>query len=115
MPDLAKHAAKWEAYAERANVLPLGRGEEEENDKNYNRKQKKFDLKPNADLSQYDGPFIEKRGFNVRVEAKKPGTQGVLIAQGGTAHGFTLYLKDGRLHFATRVGTQQAVVIFVRG
>ena len=110
-PDLAKQlAAKWDAYAERANVLPLGAWRGKKSEKKYNRKQKKFDLKPNADLSQYDGPFIEGRGFSVRVEVKKAGAQGVLIAQGGTAHGFTLYLKDARLHFATRVGSKLSVI-----
>ena len=33
---------------------------------------------------------------------EKPGSQGVIVAQGGTAHGYSLYLRDGLLEFATR-------------
>ncbi|MHC4878241.1 MAG: sulfatase-like hydrolase/transferase [Planctomycetota bacterium] len=110
-PELAKQlAAKWDAYAKRANVLPLSGWRGQQKAKKYNRKQKKFELKSGADLSQYDGPFIEGRGFSVRVEVRKPGTHGVLVGQGGTAHGFSLYLKDSRLQFATRVSGKLAVV-----
>ncbi|MBI1312367.1 sulfatase-like hydrolase/transferase [bacterium] len=110
-PDLAKQlAAKWDAYAERANVLPLGAWRGKTSQAKFNRRQKKFELQPGADLSREKGPFVEDRGFSIRVELKQSGHQGVLLAQGGSSQGYSLYLQDGRLHFATRHSGKLTVV-----
>ncbi|MGZ0171850.1 MAG: arylsulfatase [Planctomycetales bacterium] len=100
-PEFAKQLeAKWDAYAARANVLPLGgwRGAPK------NRKQRTFSLKSGANLSAKEGPFVEKRSIRISVELKSSGTDGVLVAHGGTAEGYSFYVKAGILTFVTRRG-----------
>jgi arylsulfatase A-like enzyme len=110
-PELAKElAAKWDAYAARANVLPLGGWRGTAKKAKFNRKQRTFSLKQGDDLSSESGPFVEKRPIRVSVEIRKPGTDGVLLAQGGSAEGYSLYVKDGLLTFATRRGGKLSAV-----
>jgi arylsulfatase len=99
-PDKVKElAAKWDAYAERANVLPYGgwRGKPEKFST-----QKQFDLQPRASLPRDESPNVAKKGFTVTVTVSEPGANGVLVSQGGAARGWVLYEKDNRLHFLVR-------------
>ena len=95
-------AAMWQAYAERAHVLPLTP---------YNRrnnstlsKKKKFQLTGDASLDRSQAPNIAGKAFQVELSVEKAGDKGVLIAQGGSAIGYALYLQGGKLHFVTRRG-----------
>ncbi|MEZ6066415.1 MAG: arylsulfatase [Planctomycetaceae bacterium] len=93
-------SAMWDDWAARANVLPLGTWKAN----NAGRKQsgsnkRRFVLTSDADLPQSDAPAIAQRGFRVDVDLAAPGTAGVLVAQGGDAHGFVMYLQDGELRF----------------
>ncbi|QEG43037.1 arylsulfatase [Roseimaritima ulvae] len=94
---VAQLAAMWDAYARRANVLPLNprvkRSEE------FNTKQRRFELKHGDQVSRNQGPYVQQRGFNVAVTADIQG-DGVLVAQGGTSHGWSLYVRNGKLRFA---------------
>lgn len=102
-PELVKKLeAKWDAYAAQANVLPLGGWRGPPKNAKVNRKQRTFSLKSGDSLSAEEGPFIENRPLKISVELKKTGTDGVLVAHGGTAEGYSLYLKDGILNFVTR-------------
>ena len=104
-PELAKElAAKWDAYAARANVLPLSGWRGEPKKARVNRKQRTFSLKSGANLSAEEGPFVVQRPIQISVELKKSGTNGVLVAHGGTAEGYSLYVKNGILTFVTRRG-----------
>jgi arylsulfatase A-like enzyme len=104
-PELAKELeARWDTYAARANVLPLGTWRGAPKKAKVNRKQRTFSLKPGANLSAEEGPFVENRPIRIEVELNRAGTDGVLVAQGGSAEGFSLYVKDGILTFATRRG-----------
>ena len=76
----------------------------------FNKKQRTFDLKSGDQLSQYDGPYVEKRGFQITVELEKIADSGVLVAQGGSSEGYSLYVSDGRLNFATRHSGKLTVV-----
>jgi len=101
MPEKAKELAdKWEAYALRANVKPYP----QETPAGPARRNQQTSFKLNAadDLSGGKAPDIAGRAFTVTVTINKPATDGVLVAQGGAAHGFALYLKSGHLVFATR-------------
>jgi len=99
MDRVTRLSAMWQQYAERANVLPLtpynsgGRGFS---------KKKKFNLKPQVDLPQNQAPMLKDNAFSMSVQLSKVGTEGVLVAQGGTSAGFSLYQKDGKLWFAIR-------------
>ena len=100
MPEQVERlAAAWDAWAERAWVLPLGawRGRP-----SLNRQQLRFELKPGTSLSQAQAPFVENRVVQIVASLEQAGTEGVIVAQGGTAHGFSLYLANGKLQFATR-------------
>jgi arylsulfatase len=68
----------------------------------FNRKQKRFELKAGVDLGQDAAPYVVKKQITIVAALAKPGSQGVIVAQGGTAHGYALYLRDGLLEFATR-------------
>jgi arylsulfatase len=47
-------------------------------------------------------PMIAQKSFDVEVQIEKMGN-GILVAQGGDAHGWALTLKDGILHFFIRL------------
>ena len=94
-PDrVKKMAAQWQAWAERADILPLT--------PYYNRKKKRtnkkrFNLKHGASLDQNSAPNIEKTGFSIKAQVKLDAPRGVIVAQGGDAHGFVLHFKDSKL------------------
>lgn len=104
-----KLAAMWQAYAERADVLPLNPGSNKASNKKFNKKQKRFVLKPGDDLPADKAPFVEKRGFSLAAKVKLEG-DGVIVAQGGVTHGWALYLQDGELRFATTINGHRTVV-----
>ncbi len=94
----------WQAYAERANVLPLNPRSTKAT--TNNRKLKHFELKHGAALTSNQAPYLEQRGFQINVTANVSG-DGVIAAQGGSNHGWALYIKQGTLRFAiTRSGKQ---------
>jgi hypothetical protein len=49
-------------------------------------------------------PNLASQPFVVTIRFDSQGKDGVLVAQGGSGHGFTLFLKNGQLHFAIRRG-----------
>jgi len=97
-----KLAAMWQAYAERTYVLPLTPYNRRNNSKLS--KKKKFQLTGGASLDRSKAPNIAGKAFQVELSIEKAGDSGVLIAQGGSAIGYALYLQDGKLHFAARRG-----------
>ena len=101
--------AKWEAYAMRANVLPLNPNAKKAANKKYNRKQKRFELSAGDKLPTEKAPFVEKRGFTVTAKATVKG-DGVVVAQGGSSHGWSLYIQDGQLKFAITRGNRRTEI-----
>ena len=97
-------SAMWEKYAERANVLPLTPYYKNRNQNKGFSKKKKFNLAGDADLPQNKSPMVNGKAFSITVNIAEPGSKGVLVAQGGDAAGYSLYLKDGKLNFAVRRG-----------
>ena len=106
--------AKWEAWAKRDHVLPWPwnppYGAPPETQADVGSRETHFVLKEGDDLSRRAAPRIAGRGFTITAQVSEMAPNGVIIAQGGSAEGFALYLKDGRLIFATRVGGQLSVV-----
>ena len=101
---------EWDAYAARANVLPLGAWRGKKKTVKFNRKQKSFELKAGADLSQENAPFVQGQSVEISVGIKTAAVNGVLLAQGGSSHGYSLYLKNGVVTFATRHGGKLTVI-----
>ncbi len=101
-PDRARDlAAKWDAYAARADVLPLGAWRESRAEPAATRR---FDLKAGDHLDRARAPAVAGRPFAIEAtfEADPAHPSGVIVAQGGTANGFALYLEAGRPRFAVR-------------
>ena len=90
-------ADMWQAYAERANVLPLNPKSPKK--PSYNRKQKRFQLKHGKKVATEQAPFVQKKGFDVIARARVTG-DGVIVAQGGVTHGWALYVQNGELRFS---------------
>ena len=97
----------WQSYAERANVLPLN--PRSNKPPANNRKQKHFELQHGASLDSSKSPYVQKRGFVVQATANVKG-DGVIAAQGGSNHGWSLYVQQGKLCFATTLSGKQTVV-----
>lgn len=101
-PDLVRVlATKWDAWAERADVLPLGGWRGQPKQASMNKQQKHFSLKQGDSLPQDKAPFVENRTVRIKAIISNIG-DGVIVAQGGVSEGYVLYVKDGTLTFATR-------------
>jgi len=83
-------------------VLPLGTWRGTKKNVQYNRQQKAFTLQSGASLNRETGPFVSGRSIEIRAQVKSTG-EGVIIAQGGEADGYSLYIRNGRLSFTTRI------------
>lgn len=96
-------AAAWDAWAARADVLPLGGWRGKAPGENTGSRARRFELKAGDRLPRGRAPAIAGRAFTLTVKFDTgPATDGVLVAQGGSAVGYTLYLQDGKLAFLTR-------------
>ncbi len=97
-------AARWDAYAARADVLPLGAWRQQVPPSGPRGDRGRFDLKPGDHLERAQAPAIQGRPFTIEAtfEAGEAHPDGVIVAQGGSANGFSLFLKGGRPHFAIR-------------
>lgn len=97
-------AALWQKYAERAHVLPLTPYYKKKSGNKKFSGKKKFHLKAGASLPREKAPMVSGKGFSIVVSLAEPGTQGVLVSQGGSAAGYALYQCNGQLVFAIRRG-----------
>ena len=106
-PDRAESMAKrWEKWALDAKAKPWPWGDKKK--KRFNKK-KTFKLNHGDDLPQEKAPMIEKKGFSLLAKLEASG-DGVIVAQGGTQHGWSLYLKERHLNFATRLNGNLNIV-----
>lgn len=101
-----KMAAQWDAYAARANVLPLG-GWRDSDSSGTNRV---FKLQAGAQLKKVDAPDVAREPFTITAKFDTRGTDGVIVAQGATAHGYALFVENGNLKFALRRANVLTVV-----
>jgi arylsulfatase len=131
--------AKWEAWAKRAHVIPwiwkpqygaktdpnaqpgAGAGAGAEADEKPVKKKGKsaakgssqthFELKQGDELTGENVPATGGRAFHVSAEIETMAKDGVVVAQGGTTEGFTLYAKDGNVTFALRRGGKLTSIV----
>ncbi len=89
--------AQWDAYAARANVLPLGAWRDSASSTNRN-----FTLKAGAHLEKSQAPVVARQPFTITAHFDTLGKDGVIMAQGATAHGYALFIEGGRLKFGLR-------------
>jgi len=103
--------AKWDAYAARANVLPLGAWRAKVKDATNLSTRTHFVLNAGDHLARAEAPAIVRRAFTITASFDAAGAQeGVIVAQGGSALGYALYLAEGPLHFIVRTRGGSATV-----
>jgi arylsulfatase A-like enzyme len=71
-------------------------------------------LKPADAVASEDGPQVANRPLTITCEVAAKSPAGVIIAHGGSAVGYALYFKAGRLAFAVRTSTQTVAEITAR-
>jgi arylsulfatase len=117
-PQLKKELiAKWEAYATRTHAIPWiwkpQYGEPATQPSTQPAAPRAFkgtyDLKAGDDLPKAQAPQVKGRPITIDAEITKVG-DGVIVAQGGVAEGFTLYVKQGRATFALRRASQLTAI-----
>ena len=91
-------ADRWEAWAIEAKAKPWPWNRK----KSSFSKKKVFNLKPDANLPMGDAPMVAKKAFEVEVQLEKQG-DGILVAQGGDAHGWNLFMNQGFAQFTVRL------------
>ncbi len=99
---VAELAALWTAWAERARVLPLTPYQKPRGQKFS--KKRRFELQAGADLDRSEAPNVSKKSFTVTATVRTNDRDGVVVAQGGSSHGWALFLHNGVPHFAVRRG-----------
>ncbi|MGY8658509.1 MAG: arylsulfatase [Verrucomicrobiales bacterium] len=102
-PDRVKTmTAQYETWAKERGIVPFGSWNK--NKKAKASPKKEFNLKPGDPFTSETSPNIAKRPFTVSATIEKLPATGVIVAQGGSSHGWSLYLKDGNLSFTVRKG-----------
>jgi len=113
-PDRVKEmVALWDAWAKRANVAPWGswrKGRGKGKGKGGTSKKTSFDLKQGDELERGEAPMVANRPFTVAATIEPTKPDGVIVGHGGHRCGWALYLKDGKLAFATRRDSEMSVV-----
>lgn len=98
-PDMVKKMARqWDDYAAKNNVLPLG-GWKVARSRNPTLHYK---LHEHQVLNGDQVPNTEDTGVSITAQLEAPIGDGVLVAQGGLKHGYSIYVRDGVVHFAVR-------------
>ena len=106
-PERTKEMAdRWEAWAIEAKAKPWPWNRKKNN---FSKKQV-FNLKPDANLPMGVAPMIAKKTFEVEVQLEKQG-DGILVAQGGDAHGWNLFMNKGYAQFTIRLGGKVEKVV----
>ncbi|RYD64548.1 MAG: hypothetical protein EOP83_09490 [Verrucomicrobiaceae bacterium] len=106
-PEVVKDlSVKWETWAARANVLPLGAWRDRTAGGSSGKVSKKrlFELKSGDRLEGAEVPDLRNRTFTIVAEFDAANEDGVIAAQGGTAHGWSISQQDGKLVFFIRSG-----------
>ncbi len=97
-PDIAtKMIAQYDGWAERAGVVPFGSWKKSEGSS-----QKSFSLKAGDSLPGDRAPAVKGRPFEVTAKVSELPAEGVIASQGGSSTGWSLFIKDGEVQFATR-------------
>lgn len=109
-PEMAtKLANMWQAYAERAFVLPL-RPYAKKKAVKLNPK-KEFELKPGTELTDGNAPSVAKTVLRIEAQIGPKIGDGVILSHGGTAHGYALFVKDGKLAWCIRRNGKLTTII----
>lgn len=102
-PEIVKEmAAAWDSYKKRARVEPYGahalrkRRPDPENAPTH------VELTAGDTYAREYAPSLSDAGVSITATISEMAPEGVIVAQGAGAAGFTLYLQNGIAHFAVR-------------
>ena len=103
-PEIVRRlAAGWETWAKESGALPWP-WKPQYGQRPSAATQTHFALHQGDSLAGENAPLLAGHGLTIHAEITEAAGDGVIIAQGGSAEGFTLYLKDGKPTFAMRHG-----------
>lgn len=94
--------AMWQAYAERANVLPLTPYYKKKTEATS--KKTSFQLTADTNLERSKAPAVAGKSFRINIQITKTGTSGVILSHGGSSHGYSLHQAGERMIFSMRRG-----------
>src|SRR5690606_7308482 len=95
-------SAKWDAWAARARVLPLGGWRDRAGKGDAPGRAKRLTLKQGDTLERSQSLALKDQAVSITAEIKSGPVEGVIVAQGASVDGFTLYAQDGKLRLETR-------------
>jgi arylsulfatase A-like enzyme len=105
-PEIAKRLlAKYNAWAQRCNVLPWPVRKNEGSDELV------FNLKQGAKFERKHSPRVAGKPILITAVILPQKPNGVILSQGGSTDGYALYIKDGRLAMATCHKEKRTVII----
>ena len=108
LPDkLDEMKARWETWAKRTKALPWPWRPQ------YGEVQQlvlNFDLKQGDDLPSNAAPQFVGRPIHLNATISEPAGDGVIVAQGGSTVGFSLYVKAGQLCFCVRENREATII-----
>lgn len=102
-------SAQWDEWAKKNDVLPLGgwqdSREKDQPDQTTEEADKSaiFRLKAGAVLAGAQRPDVAGRELRINAKISEWADNGVIVSQGGTGMGYSLYAKDGKPVFALRL------------
>lgn len=106
--------ARWWVEAGKYNVLPLdGRGQERlaEARPQIAEERTSYTYYPGGTpIPEEEAANVKNRSYTITAEVEVPddGVEGVLLAQGGRFGGYSLFIKDRKLHYVhNRVGVDE--------
>lgn len=103
---------KWETWARRAHVLPwIWSPAYGDTGTPAGTAVRRLELTAGQERTRQQAPRVVQRPLAISVQVRTGSDSGVLVAQGGSAHGYSLFVRDGRLVFALRRGGKLTTVI----
>ncbi|MFM8776329.1 MAG: sulfatase/phosphatase domain-containing protein, partial [Actinomycetota bacterium] len=97
---LQEMIALWWSLAEKQQILPLNNQPGKFGDKRYRRE--RYEYRPGIGvIPPLVAPNLRNRSFEILADVMVPasGVEGAIIAQGSSAGGYAVYVKDKRLHY----------------
>ncbi|MGY8643381.1 MAG: arylsulfatase [Verrucomicrobiales bacterium] len=98
----SKMEAQYEAWAKERGVVPFGSWRKDKKGKGNKSAKKEFKAEIGDAFDESTSPAVANRNFEVRASVSGLPADGVIVSQGGSNMGWTLFVKDNKLNFTSR-------------